>query len=197
MPVMADAVRFYFAYLSPYAFPANTRVERMLAPFGVTIEYKPVYQPIAAATMDEYRQSSRFRYVVEDMMRFVDAYGIRLRPGAFGDTRRAILGFFHADARGRGKAYSDRVYAAGFLEEADIGSDETLARIAEEVGLDRTQFLAALDDPATAAALEQSNRDAAADGAFGVPFFVWKGKHFWGNDRLEWLVRAMEQARAA
>jgi 2-hydroxychromene-2-carboxylate isomerase len=173
---MTDPVRFYFAYLSPYAFLANTRIERMLAPFGATIEYKPVYQPISAAAMEEYRQSVRFRYVVEDMMRFVDAYGLRLRPGAFGDTRRACL---------------------GFLEEADIGSDETLARIAEQVGLDRGQFLAALDDPATAAALEQSNRDAAADGAFGVPFFVWKGKHFWGNDRLEWLVREMEKARAA
>jgi 2-hydroxychromene-2-carboxylate isomerase len=194
---MADVVRFYFAYLSPYAFLANTRIERMLAPFGATIEYKPVYQPISAAAMEEYRQSSRFRYVVEDMMRFVDAYGIRLRPGAFGDTRRACLGFLHADACGLGKAYHARVYDAGFLEEADIGRDETLVRIAEQVGLDRAEFLAALDDPATAAALEQSNRDAAADGAFGVPFFVWRGKRFWGNDRLEWLVGAIAQARAA
>ena len=63
--------------------------------------------------------------------------------------------------------------------------------------LDRRQFLAALDDPRTAAALERSNRDAEADGAFGFPFFVWNGKHFWGNDRIEWLVRAIEQARAA
>jgi 2-hydroxychromene-2-carboxylate isomerase len=194
---MADAVRFYFAYNSPYAFLANTRIERMLAPLGATIEYRPVYQPRNAAAADEYMKSPKFRYVFEDVVRFADAYGIRLRPGPFTDTRRACLGFLHADAQGRGKAYHDRVYDARFLEEADIGQDATLARIAEQVGLDRARFLAALDDSATAAALEKSNRDAEADGAFGFPFFVWSGKHFWGNDRLEWLVRAMEQARAA
>ena len=194
---MADAVRFYFAYNSPYSFLANTRIERMLAPLGATIEYKPVYQPRNAAAADEYMKSPKFRYVFEDVVRFADAYGIRLRPGPFTDTRRACLGFLHADGRGRGKAYHARVYDARFLEEADIGQDATLARIAEQAGLDRAQFLAALDDPATAAALEKSNRDAEADGAFGFPFFVWSGKHFWGNDRLEWLVRAMEQARTA
>jgi 2-hydroxychromene-2-carboxylate isomerase len=190
-------VRFYFAYNSPYAYLANTRLDRMLAPFAATIEYKPVYQPRTTAVADDYMKSPRFRYVFEDVVRFADAYGIHLRPGPFTDTRRACLGFLHADARGRGKAYHDRVYAARFLEEADIGSDETLARIADQAGLDRGHFLAALDDPRTAAALEQSNRDAEADGAFGFPFFVWNGKHFWGNDRIEWLVRAIEQARAA
>jgi len=186
-------VRFYFAYNSPYAYLANTRVERMLAPFGATIEYKPVYQPRTTAVHDDYMNSPKFRYVFEDVVRFAEAYGLHLRPGPFTDTRRACLGFLHADARGRGKAFHDAVFAARFLEEADIGQDETLGRIAEQAGLDRSQFLAALDDPRTAAALEQSNRDAEADGAFGIPFFVWNGKHFWGNDRLEWLVRAIEE----
>lgn len=188
-------VRFYFAYNSPYAYLANTRIEGALAPFRATIEYKPVYQRRTTVVQDDYLKSPKFRYVFEDVVRFADAYGLRLRPGPFTDTRRACLGFLHADARGCGKAYHDRVYAARFLEEADIGSDETLGRIAEQVGLDRGRFLAALDDPGTAAALEQSNRDAEADGAFGFPFFVWNGKHFWGNDRIEWLVRAVEQAR--
>ena len=190
-------VRFYFAYNSPYAYLANTRIDRALAPLGATIEYKPVYQPRNAAAAEEYMRSPKFRYVFEDVVRFAAAYGLALRPGPFADTRRACLGFLYADAQGRGKAYHDRVYAARFLEEADIGTDETLGRVAEEVGLDRRQFLAALDDPRTSAALEQSNRDAEADGAFGFPFFVWNGKHFWGNDRIEWLVRAIEQARAA
>ena len=184
-------VRFYFAYNSPYAYLANTRIERALAPFGATIEYKPVYQPRSAAVADEYMKSPKFRYIFEDVVRFAEAYGIALRPGPFTDTRRACLGFLHADAHGCGKAYHDRVYAARFLEEADIATDETLGGIAEAVGLDR------LVDPRTAAALVLSNRDAEADGAFGFPFLVWNGRHFWGNDRIEWLARAIEQARPA
>ena len=27
------------------------------------------------------------------------------------------------------------------------------------------------------------------EGIFGVPFFIYQGSHYWGNDRLEWLLR--------
>ncbi len=38
-------VKFYFAYNSPYAFLANTRIEKELTSLGTTIEHKPNYQP--------------------------------------------------------------------------------------------------------------------------------------------------------
>jgi hypothetical protein len=34
---------------------------------------------------------------------------------------------------------------------------------------------------------------AETDGVFGFPFFVYAGQKFWGNDRVEWLVRAIQQ----
>jgi hypothetical protein len=27
------------------------------------------------------------------------------------------------------------------------------------------------------------------DGLFGVPLFVYDEKKYWGNDRIEWLIR--------
>ena len=35
-------------------------------------------------------------------------------------------------------------------------------------------------------------RDAGTDGVFGFPFFLFRGQRFWGNDRIEWLVRAIQ-----
>ena len=32
---------------------------------------------------------------------------------------------------------------------------------------------------------------------FGVPLFVYRGEPFWGNDRIEWLVRAIRTAHTA
>src|SRR6185295_17495049 len=99
-----------------------------------------------------------------------------------------------AQSEGRGKAYHDGVYAARFLEAGDIGDREVLADIAERAGLDRVRFLAALADSRWEAALAAGNEDAQADGVFGFPFFVYQGQHFWGNDRIEWLARAIEAA---
>ena len=35
---------------------------------------------------------------------------------------------------------------------------------------------------------------AQEDSIFGVPYFVYRGEPFWGNDRIEWLVRAVRIA---
>jgi len=187
-------VRFYFAYNSPYAFLANTRLARELGPLGVTIEPRPVYAPRTGNGPDP--TSPRIRYLLEDIRRFADAYGIQMSPGPFADSRRACLGFLFARAEGRGAAYHDGVYAARFLSGEDISRTETLAGVAERAGLDGRRFLAALDDPRWEAALATSNEEAKADGAFGFPFFIFSGQRFWGNDRLEWLVRAIQSATA-
>ena len=183
-------VRFYFAYNSPYAFLVNTRLARVLGSLNVAVQYKPVYAPRSGAGPDP--SSPRIRYIFEDVRRFADDYGLALHPGPFADTRRACLGFLFAQSEARGMAYHGGVYAARFLEGRDIGNLDTLAEIAERAGLERGRFLAALDDPHWDAALAASNADAAADGVFGFPFFVYRDQHFWGNDRLEWLVRAIE-----
>ena len=33
------------------------------------------------------------------------------------------------------------------------------------------------------------------DGAFGVPLFIIRGERFWGNDRLDWLLRAVARSQ--
>ena len=180
-------VKFYFAYNSPYAFLAHTRLVSQLAPFNVSIEYKPVYSPRTGGGGPDL-DSPRIKYIFEDVARFFKAYGINTKPGPFADTGRACRGFFFAQDKGARQTYHNGVYAARWLEGKDIGSDDTLAAIAENAGLDRAEFLAALDDETYAKMIEQSNTDAETDGVFGFPFFIVDGERFWGNDRIEWLV---------
>lgn len=186
---MAKIVKFYFAYNSPYSFFASTRIEKELAPFAVEVDYRPVYSPRTGSGPDP--SSPKMRYVREDVRRFASAYGLRLDPGPFADTRRACLGFFFAKEHGRTKAYLDGVYAARWLEKRDIGREEVLADIAARIHLDSREFVCSLREGKYEAALDASNRQAAADEVFGFPFFIFEGARFWGNDRIEWLVREL------
>ncbi len=190
-----DRVTFYFAYNSPYAFLANTRIEAELAPYPVAIAYKPVYRP---ASGGRDFSSPRLRYMREDLARFAAAYGLTLDPGPFADTAMACRGFLFADEAGQGKAYHDRVYGARWLEGVDIGKAETLAAIATDCGLDSAAFGAATGESSPlAGALARCNAEAEADGVFGFPFFVYRGHKFWGNDRIEWLAREIARHHEA
>ena len=51
-----------------------------------------------------------------------------------------------AEAHGKADAYKDRVFRAFFQEDQDIGSLSVLGALADEVGLDKSQFLVALGD---------------------------------------------------
>src|SRR5262245_37837744 len=93
-PMSTRSIRFYFAYNSPYAFLANSRLARELAPYPVTVDYRPVYSPRTGGGPDP--ASARIRYIFEDVARFADAYGITLKPGPFADSRRACLGFLRS-----------------------------------------------------------------------------------------------------
>ena len=182
-------VKFYFAYNSPYAFLANTRIEKELEPLGATIKYKPVYQPRTGSGGPD-RSSPRMKYIFEDVARFAEAYGLELNMGPLPDTGKACRGFLFAERAGKGKPYHDRIYQARWLEGKDIGDDQTLFAIADECGLSRDAFLEGIkeESPYTLE-LERSNAEAEADGVFGFPFFVYNGHKFWGNDRIEWLAK--------
>jgi 2-hydroxychromene-2-carboxylate isomerase len=184
-------VKFYFAYNSPYAFLANTRIVREVSPFDVSLEYKPIYAPRGGDGPD--MTSPRMRYLVEDVARFAEAYGLDLMPGPFADTERACRGFFCAQAAGDGVGYHDAIFRARWIEGKDLAEDAVLVGAAETAGLDGEAFLDSLDDPRWGTALAASNADAEADAVFGVPFFVYDSKRFWGNDRIEWLVRELQK----
>ena len=184
-------VKLYFAYNSPYAFLANTRVERELAPYSVELEYKPIYSPRKAGGGPNI-SPAKLRYLLEDVGRFAKEYGLSLKPGPFADTGSACRGFLYAQEKGRAKPYHDAVYSARWLEGRDIGDQEVLAQIAKGYGLNGGEFLGAIQSPRYADALDQINKDAEADGAFGIPFFVYRGEKFWGNDRIGWLIRALK-----
>ena len=109
-------VRFYFAYNSPYAFLANSRLERALTNVDVEVEYKPVYSPRSPGSPGP--DPRKLRYLFEDVGRFAELYGLKLNPGPMADTRKACLGFLYARDCGRGKAYHDAVYRARFLDAA-------------------------------------------------------------------------------
>jgi 2-hydroxychromene-2-carboxylate isomerase len=184
-------VKFYFAYNSPYAFLANTRIEQELAPLGVSLAYHPVYSPRRGSGPDP--NSPKLKYIFADVRRFAEAYGLRLNPGPFADSQKACWGFFFAQENGRRTAYHDGVYRARWLEGQDIGQEEVLAGIVESCGLGRQEFLAAVQEARYAAALNESNQAAEGDEVFGFPFFVYAGQKFWGNDRIEWLVRTIQK----
>lgn len=70
---------------------------------------------------------------------------------------------------------------------------DVLADIAEQVGLDRKEFQAAIKDPQYKDRLLAIRQQAAEAGVFGAPTFIYESKRFWGNDRIELLIHEITE----
>jgi 2-hydroxychromene-2-carboxylate isomerase len=188
-------IRFYFSFRSPYAWLALHRLGPALRGLPVAIEYIPVYPPKEFPN-DPAAVPAKLAYIARDAARTAEAYGLTVRFPESLDTdwARPHAAFLYADSEGCGPAFAVEVFAARFSRGLDVGEDQTLADAALACGLDPTSTLKAAASPETQQRVMAGiARGLTEDGLFGVPTFAYRGETFWGNDRIEWLVRAIQR----
>ena len=125
-----------------------------------------------------------------------ERYGLEINSGPFGiDSRPALVGAKFAEAEGVGEAYHDAVFRAYWQEAKNLEDLDMLAEVATAVGLDRVQFLAALDDPQYQQAMMADVEQAFQYGLSGVPALVYNNKYLvTGAQPYELLAQVAEKA---
>tara|TARA_A100001011_G_scaffold374102_1_gene434229 strand:+ start:198 stop:608 length:411 start_codon:yes stop_codon:yes gene_type:complete len=89
---------------------------------------------------------------------------------------------------------------SGFLsavwrEQRDIADKETMLAVADECGFDGAKlYTAGQNNPEIAELWQKNSATALEIGVFGAPTYVFEDQLFWGQDRLDFLTRALEKA---
>ncbi len=125
-----------------------------------------------------------------------ERYGLEIDSGPFGiDSRPALIGAKFAEAQGVGEAYHDAVFRAYWQDAQNIEDLNVLAEVATAVGLDRDQFLAALNDPHYQQEMMADVEQAFQYGLSGVPALVYNNKYLvTGAQPYELLAQVAEKA---
>lgn len=128
-----------------------------------------------------------------------EVYGVEMNPGKMdGTSRVALIGAKVAEAAGRGDAYHVAVFRAYWQDAQDISERAVLGAIAEGIGIERSLFLAALDEPVYNSQVLADVDLARSYGLSGVPALVFQDKYLVsGAQPYETLVRVTEQVRGA
>jgi carboxymethylenebutenolidase len=111
-------------------------------------------------------------------------------PVAGDDAARLIIATDLAQGSAAAMAISGAILAACWAQERNMADDKVLAQLLAEQGLP-----AALLERSHSQAVQEryeSYTQAAIDaGVFGAPSYVVDGEIFWGQDRLEFVERAL------
>jgi 2-hydroxychromene-2-carboxylate isomerase len=112
-------------------------------------------------------------------------------PQKIFDSRLSLISGLYADDHGKFRPYSDRVFERFFRRELNIEDSHALEAVMAEVELDPADFrrYAASEGPS---AFARARDQAEQDKVFGVPTLIVDGEPFWGNDRVDWVVKKLD-----
>ena len=127
-----------------------------------------------------------------------DHFGVEMKHHRWGiNSRLALEGAKFAEEKGFGEAYHGAMFRAHFVEDRDFGDLQILGDLAEEVGLDRTEFVAAIEKGTYAGQVDKDVAQAHAYGINGVPGTIIQERYLVsGAQPLEALQDIVRQVKA-
>lgn len=197
---MDMTVDYFFFASSPYAYLGHRRFVEIARRHGAAIQVRPIDAtkvfPVSGGLPLAKRAPQRVAYRAVELQRWSEYLGVPLTitpkffPVAADSASRLII-TAEEISTAAALELTGRLLAAVWREERDIADEATLASIAADGGLDASALLARSQAPAIQARYEQYTQQAIEGQVFGSPTYRYHGELFWGQDRLDFLDRAL------
>ena len=197
---MADAavqsLDYYFTPSSPWTYLGHARFAAMAQAAGAMVKVKPVdfgvIFPQSGGLPLGKRAPQRQAYRLVELRRWQQFLKVPLvvQPKHFPVDATAATQLICGSPDRARMALAGDVMGALWKDDRNLADPAVLAEVAARHGV--------ADAPAAIAAgkavYEANTAEAMALGVFGAPTYVCRGELFWGQDRLDFVQRALSRA---
>jgi 2-hydroxychromene-2-carboxylate isomerase len=195
---MAKSVDYYFSPMSPWTYLGHARFAAMARKHGATVAVKPVDYgrifPVSGGLPLPKRAPQRQAYRLVELARWRDHLGVPLnvQPKFFPfDTKLATFAIIAAADADSAMKLAEAIMRACWAEEKNMADETSLSAVIRASGLDADALLRKARTPEIAARFDAFTEEAIARQVFGAPTYVYRDELFWGQDRLDFLDRAL------
>lgn len=198
---MSKVCQYFFAPHSPWSYLGHERFVAIARQHGVQIEVRPfdlnkVFGVSGGLPLAK-RAPQRQAYRLTELARWSEFLNapMNLQPKFFPVSPELAAKLIIATRLALGVdvslELSQAIMRGLWAEEKNIGDEETLVQIANSCGLDGRMLFKSVETASVQAEYDRNTEDATAASVFGSPWYVFEGESFWGQDRLDFLERAM------
>jgi carboxymethylenebutenolidase len=197
---MLKVVDYYFTPTSPWTYLGHQRFMDLIMANEGAMNLKPVdYGRIFAASGGlplVKRPPQRQAYRMMELKRWRAHLDIPLNLEPKGFPTNADPAALVIIAAGENKSavapsLAFDIMRAVWVEDRNIADRETLRTLIRAKGLPADDLLALADTPEIKARYDALTQEAIDRKVFGAPTFIYKDELFWGQDRLDFLERAL------
>ncbi len=198
---MAKLVEYFMTPVSPYTYLGHDRLRALCARHGARIELKLMdlgkVFPASGGVALKDRAPQRKAYRLLELRRWRERLDLPLAlepkffPVASGPASLLILAVQDLAGTEAALDVAGDCLRAIWAEERDLGSETTLGEIVTARGYDAAGLLAHSRGDKAARRYADDTEEAIARGVFGAPSYFVDNELFWGQDRLDFVERAL------
>jgi 2-hydroxychromene-2-carboxylate isomerase len=197
---MDKLIDYYMTPISPYVYLGHERFVAIARRHGATIAVKPINLglvfPVSGGVPLSKRAPQRQAYRLVELTRWSRYLQVplNLHPAHFPVSADLASRFLLAALERSTDAALDLALAfsrAVWTQDRDIADPATVHSLAAASGGDAATLAARAEAPDIATRYAALTLEAIDRGIFGAPTYVYAGELFWGQDRLDFLDRAL------
>ncbi|MCZ4281276.1 2-hydroxychromene-2-carboxylate isomerase [Kiloniella laminariae] len=202
---MSKVIDYYHFLLSPWSYLGIKHFNQVVAKHGAQVNYKPIdvmetFENMGG-TPPAKRHPARQRFRMDELKRWSDYLNVPMNfqpafwPADQSLAARMVLAAAELETvqQGSGKL-SDAILTAVWAEERNIADETTLAEIATSCGFESDTLVDLAKNDAISARYKATTAEAHARDVFGSPTYIYRDEIFWGQDRIDFLDRALEKS---
>lgn len=198
---MSKVVDYFMTPVSPWTYLGHDRFRAICAKHGAQVHLRVMdlgkVFPASGGVALKDRAPQRRAYRLVDLKRWRDFLGMPLNvepkffPVPAEASATCLLAVLERHGTDSALDVAGDLMRAVWVEERNVGEAETLADVLSRRGLDAAALLAHARSAEVAARYIQHSQEAIARGVFGSPTYVYQDELYWGQDRLDFLERAL------
>ena len=189
---------FFFDFISPYSYLAHKQIRKLEKENNIKINYKPILlgglHKLAGVTAAAFIPS-KTKYMIRDCKMIAEKHNIKFKFNTnFPINSLALMrGVFLAQNKKKLDQYVDFFFDAYWEDGLNLNSDKILNSILTNLNINFNEFQLIISDQKIKNKLTVQTTEAYNKGVFGAPSFIINNKLFWGQDRLEFVLKEAQK----
>ena len=189
---MSNHIDFYFDIISPYAFIAHKKIQKIQKSQKITFNYKPILlgglhnlAEITAPAFNKYKMKNMKNDC--ELVSKKNEISFKWNSKFPINSLNIMRGYLQVNEKQK-ENYLNTFFNAYWKDNVDLTIEDEIFKLLIILKIDKKNFFKDIKEQSIKDNLKKLTSDAFKKEVFGAPTFIVKDKIFWGQDRLQYAI---------
>jgi 2-hydroxychromene-2-carboxylate isomerase len=195
---MINPFDFFFDFASPYSYLAHKQIRNIEYQHNIKINYMPILLG-GLLNLAEIKAAafipSKAKFMIKDCKLFAKKLNIKFKFNSYFPIQSLNLmrGVLIARKENKTSLYIDKFFDACWKDGLNLNDQKIVDKILEDLNFNLKTYKLKISEQKIKDELIKRTNDAFLKGVFGAPSFIINNKMFWGQDRLEFVLKEAQK----